>query len=353
MPSPPSPVAYLPASPASSTHTITRDTKPHVKSDLQAVGYTSVFVTLPRTPPAELTPDGRVAVPCTPPATTTEHDSSRGTTKRFRSLSIKPSTRLKSAAPSTKSQPAPSHAAVTKEKKSKYAESRPAPLATDLALAQFAGGGTLDHHAKQYVQQQAKHSGAARKENGQLVGVSDVWRDAEGRIWRDQEEEWEFTHLLGGAERDARSAELGWVEFGEQRGIGELDDRRGSVSTVDSDLDPRYAVTANADPRGASVPAQHLLKATEFNMNTLASNLRNKPRRRPEPLSLAQPHSFYSMDAVEVRRDFLKSSFAPPSKLYANPMQSTTSVNTTSGSKRTGLKLKNFFKVGSKRLNPS
>lgn len=351
MPSPPSPVSYLPESPASSTHTITPDMKADMKSELQAVGYTSVFVTLPRTPPAEYTPDGRIAVPRSPttaaPAASAELDNSRSATRRFRSLSMKPPSRSKPAAPQPKSTPAPTHAAVTKEKRSKYAEMRPAPLATELALAQFTGGGTFDHHVKQYSEKQAKHSGAARKENGQLVGVGDVWRDEQGGIWRDQEEEWEYTHLLGGAERNAGSAEVGWVEFDEQRGVGELDDRRGSVSTVDSDLDPRYAVTANADPRGASVPSQHLLKSPEFNVGVFAPNPHNASKRRPHPLNLAPPQSSYSLDAAEVRRDFLQSSFAPPSKFYANPGQSTVSVNTTSG-KRSGL-LKNLFKVGSKK----
>lgn len=353
-PSPPSPVAYLPDSPASSTHTITPEMKSDIKSELQAAGYTSVFVTLPRTPPAEFTPDGRVAAgrpPAAPPAST-EHDSSRSATRRFRSLSMKPPSRSKPA-PAAKSTPAPTHAAVTKEKKSKYAEMRPAPLATELALAQFAGGGTFDHHVKQYAEKQAKKSGAGKDASGQLVGVGDVWRDEEGRIWRDQEEEWEYTHLLGGAERNAGAAEVGWVEFDEQRGVGEVIDRRGSVSTVDSDLDPRYAVTASVDPRGTSVPAQHLLKATDFNVNAFASNHHNRSKRRPEPLNLVPPHSSYSLDAAEIRKDFLQSSFAPPVKLYANPTQSTVSVNTTSGLKRSGLKFKNLFKVGSKKSSRS
>lgn len=353
-PSPPSPVAYLPDSPASSTHTITPEMKADIKSELQAAGYTSVFVTLPRTPPAVFTPDGRVAVshaPTTPPAAT-EHDTSRSAMRRFRSLSMKPPSRPKPA-PQPKSTPAPTHAAVTKDKKSKYAEMRPAPLATELALAQFAGGGTFDHHVKQYSEKQAKKSGATKNANGQLVGVGDVWRDEEGRVWRDQEEEWEYTHLLGGAERNAGSAEVGWVEFDEERGIGEVDDRRGSVSTVDSDLDPRYAMTANIDPRGASVPAQHMLKAPDFNVNVFASNHHSRSKRRPEPINLDPPHSAYSLDAAQIRKDFLQSSFAPPAKLYANPTQSTVSVNTTSGSKRAGLRLKSLFKVGNKKSSRS
>lgn len=351
MPSPPSPVAYLPESPTSSDHTVTGTQKHNVKPDLQAVGYTSVFVTLPKTPPAEYTPDGRV-LPRAPnsavPPTTAESSSRMS---RFRSLSLKPHSRSKSvsAPSSSKPKPPPTHASVTKEKRSKYAEMRPPQLATELALAQLTGGGTLEHHMKQYSEKQAKHSGAAKMVNGQLVGVGQVWQDGQGGIWRDQEEEWEYTHLLGGASRDAAgSGEIGWVQFSGENGDDE--DRRGSVSTVDSDLDPRYAVTA--DSAAPHVPAQHLRKSPEFDVNIFSGSGSERPRRRPEPLNLAPTQSARAVfDTAAVREDFLQASFSPAAPVRVPTSQSSSSINTTSTStKRSALKpVMNIFRVGSKK----
>jgi hypothetical protein len=52
------------------------------------------------------------------------------------------------------------------------------------------------------------------------AGVGDAFRDAKGGIWWDQDEQWEYQHLLSSTTTD----------------------RRESVSTVDSDLHASYVV---------------------------------------------------------------------------------------------------------------
>jgi hypothetical protein len=70
-------------------------------------------------------------------------------------------------------------------------------------------------------------------------GVGDVYRDGQSGIWWDAEEEWEYAHLLGGEEQVGVEE---WVEFREDIKVSADEERRGSVSTQDSDLDVRDVV---------------------------------------------------------------------------------------------------------------
>ncbi|KAJ8587566.1 hypothetical protein M405DRAFT_821403 [Rhizopogon salebrosus TDB-379] len=342
------------------------------KADLTTVGYTSVFLQLPNTPitatlPIAVKPRSAEAgkqIPVSPvPASPTRKP--RGLS-RFRSLTVlKSRGRSRSAAPSspTKMKPkaAASSAAVVKRKKAKYAALRPAPLANELALMQFVDGGSMESNIKRVMEAQAK-AGA--------TGVADVYRDGEGGIWWDQEEEWEYAHLLAAGDDGAAhgTGDLQWVTFGGDKSSGNLvddDERRGSVSTQDSDLDPRYivqptdhldtddlavfgsdlaalttrkpAMSVLALPSRPRRAAKHLqkpdfllniaftrsstsLKSPRFTASTFSSGVakpKGKARRRPTPLTLSPPGpalkrpSNSPVDAERIRRDFLESSFEP------------------------------------------
>lgn len=242
-PTPPPPVEYLPDSPSSSDQSSPSPVaKPDFKTD---PGYTSVYVTLPNTPTTEQ------------PTTSSGPSTSRGKgLDRFKTFSLKPSARSK-----TVPEPRPKEKEREKEKKSKYAEARPAQLATDLALAQLLGGGTIEHHMRQAAENEAKRNGA-RKTNGQVAGVGQPWRDEEGRVWRDEQEQWEYRGLLR--------------------------DRHGRrQSEAEGDSSPTSSVENYHDrPR---------------------AQRDGKTKRRPEPLDLApsRPHGSsraYSVD--EGRREF-------------------------------------------------
>ncbi|KAI0954759.1 hypothetical protein AcW1_006547 [Taiwanofungus camphoratus] len=365
------------------------------KPDLTSVGYTSVFVHFPTTPSSALPAftDRRpsiVALPL-PPVPQTSEKPKRGL-KHFRSLSaLKPtrsrskSTTMPSSPPATITKgsvpPPPSahtraetSASVSKNKKSKYAKYRPPPLAAELALAQLVDGGKMDDHIRQFAEAQARAAGATMVD-GKLVGVGDVWRDGAGGVWRDQDEEWEYAHLLGGDE-DFCTPEGEWVEFSSAKGQGSVEDeeRRGSVSSQDSDLDPRYAMQAEAEERddlavfgsallppalrkpGMSVlalpsrnrraaphlrkpeflldvfpvpqsPPHHQTKAPLSALDNAAPQTRStgKERRRPVPLTLTPPSPAHKcptnpMDADQVRKDFIENSFAPaPAPIPSRP----------------------------------
>ncbi|KIJ21055.1 hypothetical protein PAXINDRAFT_125697 [Paxillus involutus ATCC 200175] len=342
------------------------------KADLTAVGYTSVFLQLPNTPISATvslavkprSPEAGKNIAVSPPSPTRKP---RGFT-RFRSLSVlKSRGKSKSVAPSSptkmKAKAAASSAAIVKRKRAKYAL-RPAPLANELALMQFADGGNMDDNIRRVMEAQAKAAGG--------TGVADVYRDGEGGVWWDQEEEWEYAHLLAeGEEGNAHATgELQWVTFGgdSSPSVGDNagEERRGSVSTQDSDLDPRYIVQPtdqlDADdlavfgsalaPLATRKPAMSVLalparprraakhlrkpdflvdvafsripaspKSPKFATSTFTGSGVSKPkgnaRRRPAPLKLSPPSPALKrptnspVDAGKVRKDFLDASFEP------------------------------------------
>ncbi|KAF7371031.1 hypothetical protein MSAN_00737300 [Mycena sanguinolenta] len=224
-------------------------------------------------------------------------------------------------------------------KKAKIPKRVPPPLATELALMQFTDGGSLEKHAQRVMSARAAAAGPG-------VGVGAVWRDGEGGVWWDEEERWD-----SGAREKENAEDL---------------ERRGSVSTQDSDLDARYLVQpashedilidfvplpalprphAHAMSRKVllALPARPRRAAKHLNKPELVDDLAafgaapaafsvpasptasSKPskgsRRRPAPLKLARPHhaahaangprTAPAPSTGDVRRDFLAASFAP------------------------------------------
>ncbi|KAF8448807.1 hypothetical protein L210DRAFT_3340002, partial [Boletus edulis BED1] len=259
-------------------------------------------------------------------------------------------------------------AAVVKRKKAEYAM-RPPPLANELALMQFADGGDMDGNIKRIMESQAKFTGA--------VALADIYRDAEGGIWWDQDEQWEYAHLLaeGDESRPHATGDLHWITFGGNMSPSTTDvigeHRRGSMSTQDSDLDPKYVVhpadsldgddltlfgsaTVPTRKRTASVlsvpsrprrAAQHLRKphllvdvafprpytspkSLKFRTSPgvgAKMKLKEKARRRPAPLKLSPPTpgskqpTNSPIDTEKVRRDFIAASFEPVNSITVTP----------------------------------
>lgn len=217
------------------------------KPDLISVGYTSVFLQFPDTP-ASAVPAVLPSIPRagTSPAAPVIRPSARNprVLHNLRSLAtLRTRVKARPASPSSptkmKAKSAAAVAASMRRKRAKY-PARPPPLANELALMQFADGGSIDHNAQRLMQEQAKATGS--------TGVGDVYRDEKGGIWMDQDEEWEYAHLLAHIADTAAvdsAGELHWVTFDGRSSpsVGQNgEERRGSLSTQDSDLDPRYVV---------------------------------------------------------------------------------------------------------------
>lgn len=143
--------------------------------------------------------------------------------------------------------PNPQHSVVTiaKRKRSKYGHVPPPPsLSAELALMQFSGGGNIETHIKQVMEKQAKAASGSR---GITVGTADVYRDSNGGIWWDADEEVEYAHLLDGVDRikaEDDAEEALWEDFDESpQNWDQAHYRRSSAestSSADSDLDLKY-----------------------------------------------------------------------------------------------------------------
>ncbi|KJA23512.1 hypothetical protein HYPSUDRAFT_86634 [Hypholoma sublateritium FD-334 SS-4] len=370
------------------------------KFDLTTLGYASVFIQFPKTPTTpspylreyHLKRGGDPAAPLSsPPRPLTAGPLSAQAfasiplppipqdaaarkpkgMKRFRSLSIlrprstkgksqagpasplphsptkmSASASVKAAQAARKQQLAAAAAAVSQRKHTKYAASKsvvraPPPLANELALMQFADGGSIEAHARRVMEAQAL---AAQGHTAQSVGVAAVHRDAQGGLWWDADEEMEYAPLLDVA--DDGAAEADWEEFdgdalspltGSPRRTPTTALRaRTSISTQASELDPARLLPLPEleDPRAAddralashriggpgmsvlALPARprravpHLRAAPTFLVDvaafiprspgaTASSSSRTSPkvRRRPAPLKLAS-----SAHTVRTRR---------------------------------------------------
>ncbi|KAH0836836.1 hypothetical protein J3R83DRAFT_8620 [Lanmaoa asiatica] len=356
---------------ASFLHIVPTPTTAHVaspsvcdfKADLTAVGYTSVFLQLPNTPIS-----ATVSIATKPPSPNAAKNipiltvssptyKPRGFT-RFRSLSILRSrARSKSVCPDSPTKmKAKAAAAIVKRKKA-----------------------NMDDNIKRIMAAQAKAAGA--------VGLADVYRDGEDGIWWDQDEEWEYAHLLseGDESHPHVTGDLQWVTFGGNTSPSMAgmpgEERRGSVSTQDSDLDPKYIVQPtdllDGDDLGlfgsAIVPlstqkpnmsvlslpsrprrvAKHLRKPDFLadvafsRLHPSAKSLKSstspgvgagmkpmgKARRRPAPLELAPPSPAFKrptnspVDADKVRKDFIDASFEPAASASVTPTTPATAVS--------------------------
>jgi len=199
------------------------------KFDFAAFGYASIFVDVPvSTPitPAIYKSKQMTRLPSRQDATTgsaptTPVTKSTGMFKRL--LGSKPKTTKSQAKAQTKGgktnvNPIVSdYVSVSLEKRSKYTEQAssgvekkkrevyaavlPPTVKQEAQIRQAIEGGTLEYNIRKVMEEKAKREGTAVKvsstEGTKVVeGVETAHRDAQGGVWWDQEEEWEFAHLL-------------------------------------------------------------------------------------------------------------------------------------------------------------
>ncbi|PFH50227.1 hypothetical protein AMATHDRAFT_145563 [Amanita thiersii Skay4041] len=333
--------------------------------DLTALGYTAVFVHFPNTPTSaspyvrsrrpQAEPD--MPTPLSPLSKKEQPGATTSTLRRLCSIAnITSRARSKSvnipSATSSKPTSTPGAGATTKKahepKKTKHVHVRPPPLANDLALLQFVDGGSIEGHAKRVMRAQAKAAAGSHYMSADLA-VGDVYRDEKGAMWWDQDEEFEYAHLLNSADVDMYDYEeekgmAGWIQFDSPKregrlappsplsnleGAGDLV-RRESVSTQDSDLDVRYVVKPSEEdgvgaisravpglsvlavPLRSKTTAKHLrkpeflvdlaafgprspgpsssfaIKSTSAQPSTAEEKSKSKARKRPAPLKIIQ-----------------------------------------------------------------
>ena len=218
------------------------------KFDLTAFGYSSVFVNVAISTP--ITPDAHKPKPMTrlpsrheavtSSAPVTPVTKSTGVFKRLlgnKSKSTKSQGKTQTKGGKAAADPAISeYVSVSHKKRSKYTEqpsgvekkkrevyaaALPPTVKQEAQMRQAMEGGSLEYNIRKVMEEKAKREGTAVKVNcaegvKAVEGVEAAHRDAQGGIWWDQEEEWEFAHLLA-ANKVPVSARCvgseGWVTF--------------------------------------------------------------------------------------------------------------------------------------------
>ena len=200
----------------------------NAKFDLTHFGYSSVFVDVPISTP--ITPDiykprPMTRLPSRQDVTTgsapaTPVTKSTGIFKRFlrnKPKSTKSRSKALTEADGAAVDPAiPDYLSVSLKKRSKYTEQHskveqkkrdvygaalPPTVKQEAQMRQAMEGGSLEYNIRKVMEEKARRDGTGVKvdstEGVKVVeGVQTVHRDAQGGIWWDQEEEWEFAHLL-------------------------------------------------------------------------------------------------------------------------------------------------------------
>ncbi|KAM6497229.1 hypothetical protein JOM56_007702, partial [Amanita muscaria] len=344
--------------------------------DLTALGYTTIFVQFPKTPlTASPYPRPRQPTVKESMAPQQQQRSTSSAFGRLRSLAnIGNRSRSKSVsagAGASSSKPKPT----TESKKAKHAHvPPPPPLANELALMQFVEGGSVESHAKRVMKAQAR-AAAGSHYNPQNVSVGAVYRDDRGNVWWDEDEQYEYAHLLAGESVDmyayqGNEGADAWVKFGKQSPSGKDSppgkqqsrtpppdlERRESLSTQESDL-VNIVKPVEDGNMPVTVPGLSLLSvpmrarkqalrkpeflvdvaafgprsppgvSKSFDANTATTSdavrLKGKARRRPAPLKIPSPVSTSKRPsnpalpsaglplAERAQREFIENSFKP------------------------------------------
>ncbi|KAG6830358.1 hypothetical protein H0H87_008364 [Tephrocybe sp. NHM501043] len=243
--------------------------------DLSHLGYASVFVHLPKSPKS----------PVSMKPVETAHPRPKSI-KRFRSLTLlrsrtRPTNATAPSSPNPHSPPIALYhdhempqilaASIAQRKKTVYAHAKPSKtaaqpkaqkpkpkadlppsLAAELALMQFADGGSAEDNIKRLMQ---AHARAAAPAGAKLSAeapapLGDVYRDGKGGVWWDREEEMEYMHLLGGHDASRVVGPEKWVSFGGEVVDG---DAALAIASLNTDADPGMGRRGSANSIASNV----------------------------------------------------------------------------------------------------
>ncbi|KAK0501720.1 hypothetical protein EDD18DRAFT_1144047 [Armillaria luteobubalina] len=250
----------FPSTPRTSKSVYTPTSAHYAQFDLTNLGYTSVFVHLPKTP------------------STPSHLNNKPNHTRNNKKDNKPRNHNYPPSHKCEIEDASSHQAKTNPFSLSRARSRstsmsvpakskkqlPPTLMNELMLMQFAGGGKMSTHITRVMDAQTKQQG-----NLPVGTRADVYRDASGRVWWDRDEQIEYQWLLQKDDPDASDS---------------------------SDSEGEEAPSQWVKFRAESLDAQKVKLAPMTLQPILTADGKKK---RPTPLNLA-------------RKEFLEQSFMPP-----------------------------------------
>jgi hypothetical protein len=100
---------------------------------------------------------------------------------------------------------------IEKQERELYAGALPITVKQEAQMRRAMEGGSLEFNIQKVAEEKAKGDGTATKV---IEGVETPYRDGQGGVWWDQEEECEFAHLLASNPPSAQPSNAeGWVTF--------------------------------------------------------------------------------------------------------------------------------------------
>ena len=340
---------HITDTPKTPTHTIPATPfSADAKFDFTAFGYASIFVDVPVSAP--ITPEIHKPKSMTrlPSHQTTTKSTSAGMFKRLlgnkqkttKSQTIGQKRRGKPGADSVVSD----YLSVTSTKRSKYTErpsaviekkkrdiyaaALPPTIKQEAQMRQTMEGGSLEYNIRKVMEEKAKREGNAANvstiEGRKVVeGVETAHRDGHGGIWWDQEEQWEFTHLLA-ANKVPLSAwgvgSEGWVTFDNTKS---KEDDRDAFTDLSSLPSSKYTDFYHVRPLLVMDDSaeQFVRGRTKRSSSVVGSILLPSPSTKSSNVVLAIPAR--PAKAKHVRPAFLQDVIAVP------PTPSTTSTHSS------------------------
>ena len=281
--------------------------------DFTAFGYASIFVNVPV--PTPVTPGTHHPKPMTrlpsrdDPAT---KSTSTGIFKRL--LGNKPKTtkshpdvqkRGGDAGPNTivsdylsvslakRSKYTEQASVIEGKKREIYAAALPPTVKQEAQMRQAMEGGSLECNIQKVMEEKAKREGAAVKVNSAegikvVEGVETAHRDGRGGVWWDQEEQWEFAHLLA-ANKVPPSAQCsnaeGWVTFNHLKEF-----EKDGFSELSSLPSSKYTDLHHSRPMVIDETAERLVRGqAERCLSVAGSIVLPSPSMKPSNILLAIP----------------------------------------------------------------
>jgi len=182
--------------------------------------------------------------------------------------------------------------AIEEKKRGLYAAALPPTVKQEAQMRQAMEGGSLEYSIRKIMEEKAKRDGNAINANAtgntNFKGVEACHRDGQGGIWWDQEEEWEFAHLLAPNKvpLSARCSNAeGWVTFNHLKEF-EKDD----FSELSSLPSSKYTDLHHSRPLVIDEAAERLVRGRAERCTSLAGSIvLPSPSVKPSNILLAIP----------------------------------------------------------------
>ena len=217
------------------------------------------------------------------PQTNPRKDGGGAVVSNYRSVSLTKRAKYADQPPSV----------VEKKKRKVYGAVLPPTVKQEAQMRQAMEGGSLEQNIHKVMEEKARREGNAVNvdtiEGTKVVeGVGAAHRDGQGGVWWDQEEEWEFTHLLASNKvpLSARCSNAeGWVTFNHLKEF-----EKDGFSELSSLPSSKYTDLYHSRPLVTDEAAERLVRGQARSCSSVAGSIvLPSPSLKPSNILLGIP----------------------------------------------------------------